>query len=119
MQNQIIDTANKANEAAYAAAKEVAALNSATLETFFEKQLEVIGQTVELGVRQMKLAADNKTANAAFKAQVELVEDAAGQVLDNVRDMAAIASKARSAYDKLVDKNVKDAVGQLKAKKSA
>ena len=115
MQNEIFEAANKAGEAAYAAAKEIAALNVATIETLVEKQFEVVNQAVDLGVKQVKLTTGAKDARTALQAQVDLVEDAAEQVLENVRDLVAIANKTRAAYDKLLDKNIKDAATKLEA----
>lgn len=115
MSNQIVNMANQASQAAYEAAKEVVALNNATLESVLKKQFEVASQVVDLGVKQAKLVTDSKDPKLAIKAQVELVEGAADQALSNVREFVNIASQARTAYDKLVDKNVKTVVGKVSA----
>ena len=115
MQNEIFEAANKAGEAAYTAVKEITALNVATVETLVEKQFELVNQAVDLGVKQVKLATESKDARVAMRAQVALVEDAAEQALDNVRDLVAIANKTRVAYDKLFDKNIKEAATKLEA----
>lgn len=122
MRTEIVESMNEAGQAAIATVKEVVALNNATLETLVEKQLEVVAQLVDLGVRQGKLVAEAKDAQAAFAAQVGLVEDAAEQAMDNARDLVAIFNSARTAYDKLIDKGVKGAVAKLQpvpAKKAA
>jgi phasin family protein len=115
MQNEIFEAANKASEAAYATVKEIAALNVATVETLVEKQFELVNQAVDLSVKQVKLATESKDPQVAIRAQVALVEDAAEQALDNVRDLVAIANKTRVAYDKLLDKNIKEAATKLEA----
>lgn len=119
MSNDIIEAANKAGQAAFEAAKEVAEINNATLDTLVEKQLAFASQVVDFGVKQIKLVTEAKDATSAVKAQVALVEDAAGQALNNARDLVDLANKTRVAYDKLVDKNVKSAVASLKTKKAA
>ena len=115
MSNEIVNVANQAGQAAYDAAKEVIALNNATLDSVLKKHFEVASQVVDLGVKQARLVTESKDPKVAIKAQVELVEGAADQALSNAREFADIANRARTAYDKLVEKNVKTIVAKATA----
>lgn len=122
MSNQILDNFNEAGQTAYDAVKDVIALNQAVFGEFVEKQLQVADQIVDFTVKHAKLVTDTKDQRSLFQGQVALVEEAAEQALDNVRDVVEIANKARASYEKLAEKNVKTATEQLKkvpAKKAA
>ncbi len=118
MQKQVLEAVNNAVETAYAASKEVIDINTNAVESLIEKQLDVLSQTVDFGVKQAKLVGEVKDVKAALSAQTQLMESVAEQAVENVRDVMAIANKTRAAYDKLVNKGVKEAVAAIKPKAS-
>jgi phasin family protein len=103
-------------ETAYETTKKAVDINAAAWESLIEKQLEVMNQVVDFGVKQVKLLGEVKDVNAALSAQTGLVQTAAEQAMANVRDVVKIANEARTAYDKLVNKGVQDAVAAVKPK---
>ena len=115
MNKQILEVTNEASKALYESTKEAVALNSATLESVVEKQIEVLGQVVDYGMKQMKLWTEAKDFGAAVTAQGKLVEEANAKALDNIRDFVEIGNKTRVAMDKLYNKNVKTATANVKA----
>jgi phasin family protein len=116
MQKQALDTVQNAVETAYETTKQVADINAAAWESLIEKQLEVMNQVVDFGVKQYKLLGEVKDVKTTLAAQTGLVETAAEQAMTNVRDVVRIANDARTAYDKLVNKGVQDAVAAVKPK---
>jgi len=116
MQKQALDAVNNAVESIYETTKEVVDINSAAIESLIGKQLEVFGQVIDFGVKQTKIFADVKDVQSVLVAQSQLVETAAEQAVDNAREIVKIATKARAAYDKLVNKGVQDAVAAINPK---
>ena len=114
MTNPFVDNINEAGQAAYDAVKEVVALNQSVFTDLVEKQLQVVNQLVELGVKQAKLVAETKDQRALIQGQISLAEEAAEQALSNVRDAIELGNKARVSYEKLAEKNVQVASEQLK-----
>lgn len=118
MQNEVFEAMNNAVETAYQATRQAADINATAVESLVEKQLQMLGQAVDFGVKQAKLLGEAKDAKAAFAAQTALVETAAEQAMENVRDVITITNTARAAYDKLVNKGVQEAVAAIKPKVS-
>ncbi len=114
MTNPFVDNINEAGQTAYDAVKEVFALNQSVFTDLVEKQLQVVNQLVELGVKQAKLVAETKDQRALVQGQISLAEEAAEQALTNVRDVIELGTKARVSYEKLAEKNVQVASEQLK-----
>ncbi len=116
MQKQALDTVQNAVETAYETTKQVVDINAAAWEGLIEKQLEVMNQVVDLGVKQFKLLGEARDVKTTLAAQTGLVENAAEQAMANVRDVVKIANETRAAYDKLVNKGVQEAVAAVKPK---
>lgn len=116
MQTQALNTVQTAVEAAYDKTKQAVDINAAAWESLIEKQLEVMHQAVDFGVKQFKLLGEAKDVKATLTAQTGLVETAAEQAIANLRDVVKIANETRVAYDKLVNKGVQDAVAIVKPK---
>ena len=116
MQKQTLDTVQNAVETAYKTTKQVVDINATAWENLIEKQLEVMNQMVDFGTKQFKLLGEVKDVKTTLAAQTGLVENAAEQAMANVRDVVKIANEARTAYDKLVNKGVQDAVAAVKPK---
>ena len=116
MQKQTLDTVQNAVETAYNTTKQVVDINATAWENLIEKQLEVMNQMVDFGTKQFKLLGEAKDVKTTLAAQTGLVENAAEQAMANVRDVVKIANEARTAYDKLVNKGVQDAVAAVKPK---
>jgi phasin family protein len=116
MQKQTLDAVQNAVETAYETTKQVVDINAAAWESLIEKQLEVMNQVVDFGVKQYKLLGEVKDVKTTLAAQTGLVETAAEQAMTNVRDVVRIANDARTAYDKLVNKGVQVAVAAVKPK---
>lgn len=116
MQKQALNTVQTAVETAYETTKQAVDINAAAWEGLIEKQLEVVYQAVDFGVKQFKLLGEAKDVKATLAAQTGLVETAAEQAMTNLRDVVKIANEARAAYDKLVNKGVRDAVAVVKPK---
>ena len=114
MQKEFLDTVNNAGKQAYAAAKEVSAVNTSTFETVLEKQLEIANQIVELGAKQARIISEFKDVPSAFKAQSALIQESTEQAASNARDAVEILNKVRSAYDKLFQKGLKEATDTAK-----
>lgn len=118
MQNEFIDTVNKAGKQAFDAAQEVSALNASTFETVLEKQLQFANQMMALNAKQAKIIAEYKDAPSAFEAQSTLVQEIGEQVAGNTRDIAELLNKTRTAYDKLFQKSLKDSAEAMKKAQS-
>jgi phasin family protein len=118
MQNEFIDTVNKAGKQAFDAAQEVSALNASTFETVLEKQLQFANQMMALNAKQAKIIAEYKDAPSAFEAQSTLVQEIGEQVAGNARDIAEPLNKTRTAYDKLFQKGLKDSAEVMKKAQS-
>ncbi len=116
MQNQALNSVQNAVETAYQTTKQVVDINAAAWEGLIEKQLEVMNQAVDFGVKQFKLLGEAKDVKTTLAAQTGLIETAAEQAMTNVRDVVKIANEARTAYDKLVKKGVQDTVAAVKPK---
>ncbi len=116
MQKQTLNTVQNAVETAYETTKQAVDINAVAWENLIAKQLEVMHQVVDFGVKQVKLLGEAKDVKTTLAAQTGLVENAAEQAMANVRDVVKIANEARTAYDKLVKKGVQDAVATAKPK---
>ncbi len=116
MPKQAFDTVQNAVETAYATTKQVVDINANAWESLVEKQLEVMNQVVDFSVKQFKLLGEAKDVKSTLAAHTGLVETAAEQAMGNVRDVVKIANETRSAYDKLVNKGVQEAVAAAKPK---
>lgn len=114
MNQDIIETMNKAGKQAFDAAKEVSALNASTFETVLEKQIEIANQIVALNTKQAKIVAEFKDAPSAFQAQAALIQEITEQAADNARDLVEIINKTRVAYDKFFQKGLKETTEAVK-----
>ncbi len=116
MQNQTLEAATKAIETAYETTKEIVEINASAMSSLLEKQLEVMGQALDFGVKQAKLLEQTKDLKSALAAQTELVGTAAEQAMENVRDVVKIANQTRQAYDDIFKEGVQQAVSAVKQK---
>ncbi len=118
----IIDTVGKANAAALETAKALTAINTRVADKLAKQHLEVMGEALNGGVRQLKLLSTTKGYSDYLSAQAELAQEAAEKIATATRESLAVITEARDELTNLVAKGVDTATAELKsvpAKKSA
>ncbi len=118
----IVDTVGKANAAALETAKALTAINTRVADKLAKQHLELVGEALNGGVRQLKFLSTTKDYSDYFTAQAELAQEAAEKIATTARESLAVIAEARDELTKLVAKGVDTATAELKsvpAKKSA
>ncbi len=118
----IVDTVGKANAAALETAKALTAINTRVADKLAKQHLELMGEALNSGVRQLKFLSTTKDYSDYFTAQAELAQEAAEKIATTARESLAVIAEARDELTKLVAKGVDTATAELKsvpAKKSA
>ncbi|MCH6582966.1 MAG: phasin family protein [Acidiferrobacterales bacterium] len=118
----IIDTVGKANAAALETAKALTAINTRVADKLAKQHLELMGEALNGGVRQLKLLSTTKGYSDYLSAQAELAQEAAEKIATAARESLAVVAEARDELTNLVAKGVDTATAELKSvpvKKSA
>jgi phasin family protein len=118
----IADTVGKANAAALETAKALTAINARVADKLAKQQLELVGEALNGGVRQLKLLSTTKGYSDYLTAQAELAQEAAEKIATAARESLTVIAEARDELTNLVAKGVDTATAELKsvpAKKSA
>ncbi len=118
----IVDTVGKANAAALETTKTLTSINTRVADKLAKQHLELMGEALNSGVRQLKLLSTTKGYSDYLTAQAELAQEAAEKIATAARESLAVIAEARDALTKLVAKGVDTATAELKsvpAKKSA
>ena len=118
----IADTVGKANTAALETAKALTAINARVADKLAKQQLELVGEALNGGVRQLKLLSTTKGYSDYLTAQAELAQEAAEKIATAARESLTVIAEARDELTNLVAKGVDTATAELKsvpAKKSA
>lgn len=118
----IADTVGKANAAALETAKTLTEINVRVADKLAKQQLELMGEALNGGVRQLKLLSTTKGFSDYFTAQAEMAQEAAEKFANAARESMAVIAEARDEVASLVVKGVDTATAELKpvpAKKSA
>ncbi len=118
----IADTVGKANAAALETAKALTAINARVADKLAKQQLELVGEALNGGVRQLKLLSTTKGYSDYLTAQAELAQEAAEKIATAARESLTVMAEARDELTNLVAKGVDTATAELKpvpAKKSA
>ncbi len=118
----IADTVGKANAAALETAKALTAINARVADKLAKQQLELVGEALNGGVRQLKLLSTPKGYSDYLTAQAELAQEAAEKIATAARESLTVIAEARDELTNLVAKGVDTATAELKsvpAKKSA
>lgn len=122
MQKDFANDMSKASKKAMDTAREATDLNNSTLQTVLSKQLELVNQFASINARQMQILTEYKDVPSALQAQTALVQEITEQAAGNAREAVELVNKTRTAYEKLVQKGVKettDAVNKAQASFSA
>lgn len=118
----IADTVGKANTAALETAKALTAINARVADKLARQQVELVGEALNGGVRQLQLLTTTKGYSDYFTAQAELAQEAAEKIAAAARESLATLAEARDELTSLVAKGVDTAAAELKpvpTKKSA
>jgi phasin family protein len=118
----IADTVGNANAAALETAKALTAINARVADKLAKQQLELVGEALNGGVRQLKLLSTTKGYSDYLTAQAELAQEAAEKIATAARESLTVIAEARDELTNLVAKGVDTATAELKsvpAKKSA
>ncbi len=118
----IVDTVGKANAAVLETAKALTAINTRVADKLAKQHLELMGEALDGGVRQLKLLSTTKGYSDYLTAQAELAQEAAEKIATAARESLAVIAEARDELTNLVAKGVDTATAELKsvpAKKSA
>ncbi len=118
----IVDTVGKANAAALETTKTLTAINTRVADKLAKQHLELMGEALDGGVRQLKLLSTTKGYSDYLTAQAELAQEAAEKIATAARESLAVIAEARDELTNLVAKGVDTATAELKsvpAKKSA
>ncbi len=118
----IVDTVGKANAAALETAKALTAINTRVADKLAKQHLELMGEALDGGVRQLKLLSTTKGYSDYLTAQADLAQEAAEKIATAARESLAVIAEARDELTNLAAKGVDTATAELKsvpAKKSA
>ncbi len=118
----IADTVGKANTAALETAKALTAINARVADKLAKQQVELVGEALNGGVRQLQLLSTSKGYSDYIAAQAELAQEAAEKIAAAARESLATLAEARDELTSLVAKGVDTAAAELKpvpTKKSA
>ncbi len=118
----IVDTVGKANAAALETTKTLTSINTRVADKLAKQHLELMGEALDGGVRQLKLLSTTKGYSDYLTAQAELAQEAAEKIATAARESLAVIAEARDELTNLVAKGVDTATAELKsvpAKKSA
>ena len=111
---QFFDSANFSGTAAFEVIKEAGEINRKTFEKLFQQQVELVGQSVDTGVRQLKALSEAKSYQDLLAEQARIVEETGQQFVTHAREVIAAVRDAREAYSALLEKGVKEATEQVK-----
>ena len=112
---QVVDIISKANTQALNAVKEIAAINTHTIDKLAQYQLGLVELALAGGVKQLELLRDAKDTKQYFAAQAEIAQQTAEQVLTTARDTVGVISGARDELNAVVEKGVEHASASAKA----
>jgi len=118
----ILDTVGKANAAALETAKALTAIKTRVADKLAKQHLELVGEALNGGVRQLKFLSTSKDYSDYFTVQAELAQEAAEKIATAAHESLAVIAEARDELTNLVAKGVDTATAELKSvptKKSA
>lgn len=119
----ITEMVGKANTAAFTNAKALAAINTRMVDKLVKQQVELVGEALNGGVKQLKLLGNTKGGYGEyFAVQAELAQEGAEKVVAAARETLGVIAEARDELTALVEKGVDTATAELKpvpTKKSA
>jgi phasin family protein len=112
---QVVDVISKANAQALDAVKQIAAINTRTVDKLAQYQLGLVELALTGGVKQLELLRDTKDYKQYFAAQAEMAQQTAEKVLSTARDTVSVISGARDELNAVVEKGVEQANASAKA----
>ena len=109
MSNDAMNLYKELTDQTVASVKSLGELNLRTFETLATKQVEIMQNCVDSGLKQVELLKNAKDVNGLVTAQTELASTCAEQFSSNMMETADILKTAQEELTNLVEASVADA----------
>ena len=109
MSNDALNLYKELSEQTVNSVKSLSELNLRTFETLAAKQLEILQNCVDAGVKQAEVYKSAKDVNGLVAAQTELASSCAEQFTNSMLETADIFKTAQEELSGLVEASVSDA----------
>ena len=107
MSKEIIEKMNEMGQASYAASKELAEINSKTLEEICEQQLALANLMIENITIQMKLLGNARDLSEVVSSQSEISSELSGKAIGIARNTTDIMNEYKEQCSSWYEKGVK------------
>lgn len=109
MQNELFDMMNAWNQTAFKAATQLTQIQAKAFERLARKQIELTGQMLEYGNKQVDLARNFKDLNQYASEQTALMQDYAGKWLSAASEALELTAQTRDELNAWLEKEVAEA----------
>ncbi|MDX1519643.1 MAG: phasin family protein [Gammaproteobacteria bacterium] len=107
MSNEMIEKLNEIGQASYKAGKELAEINTKTIEEICEQQLALANLMIENVTTQMKLLGSANDIKEVLNSQSEINADISGKVMGIARNTTDIMNEYKEQCSSWYEKGVK------------
>lgn len=114
MSNEALNLYKELSEQTVNSVKSLSDLNLRTFETLAAKQVEILQNCVEAGVKQTEVLKSAKDVNGLMSAQAELATSCAEQFTNSMLETADIFKTAQEELSGLVETSVSDVKDNVK-----
>lgn len=119
MQNEYFEQMTKMSKDAFASFKDLADINARAAEKLIAKQTEIVNNSIESSVSQMKALTSAKDYKAFFSTQAELTKENSELVMSYGKEVAKIMDEAKDELTAWMESSVAKAEGAVSSASKA